>query len=67
MISDKPTPEEIRELLKQRQDAMRFLAILVERAGGEVRIAPSELADHRFLERDDIAYTGVVVLRARRI
>jgi hypothetical protein len=61
------TPDEVQRLIMQRADAMRFLAILVERAGGEVTLKPADFRDHRFLERDDIPFTGVVVLKSRRV
>ncbi len=58
--------ERLRLMQAQRDDAFRVLAILIERAGGEVRISPMELQANRFLERDEIGMTGVTVLRVRK-
>lgn len=61
------SPEEVQRLIMQREDAMRFLGILIERAGGEVRIGKGALERNRFLERDDDPFTGAVVLRCRSV
>lgn len=58
--------ERIEKLEKDRKDAMRFLAILVERLGGQVEIHPNELVADRYLERDDHKLTGAVILRAKK-
>lgn len=59
-------PDQIQQLIRQKDEVMRLLAILVERAGGEVRITPEELSHDRTIEREGIGFTGVLLLRARR-
>lgn len=57
---------ELERQLKQREELMRYLAVLVERMGGEVRISPGDLADGRMLQKDIVTGTGVVVLRVSK-
>ena len=60
-------PEErLRQMLRQREEVMRMLGVLIERAGGEVRITADELMHDRAMEREEIGFTGVILLRAKR-
>lgn len=40
-------------IVRRQEEVMRFLAILVERAGGEVLILPQELQKKRTLRREE--------------
>lgn len=52
-------------LLEARvMDVTRLLGVLVERAGGEVTILPQELKRSRNVSREEIGFTGAVVLRS---
>lgn len=47
------------QLIKRNNELMRYLAVLVERAGGEVLITPAELLKNRTLEKNDELLGGV--------
>lgn len=57
---------DVEKLLEQRAELMRYLGVLVDRAGGEVRIGLEDLAPDRFLKKDTIGIAGVVILKAER-
>ena len=59
-------PERIEQLLAQRVEAMRYLGVLIDRLGGSVTITPDELADDRYVVKDEIGFVGVVVLRTEK-
>jgi len=57
------------QLDKEREGrihALRLLAVLVERAGGEVRITREELGHDREISQSEIGITGVLVLKAEK-
>jgi hypothetical protein len=56
---------DFRQLRRQHEEVLRFLAILVERAGGEILLLPSELSEDRQLSKDD-GPLGTVRLIAKR-
>lgn len=60
------TAERLDQLLAQREEAMRYLAIAIDRAGGEVRIGAEELGDDRVVRKDTIGIAGVIVLRTEK-
>jgi hypothetical protein len=54
-----------RQLRRQHQEVLRYLAVLVERAGGEVLLLATDLAEDRQLSKDD-GPLGTVRLTAKR-
>ncbi len=62
-----PSQHELaKEYQRRYQDALRYLAVLVERAGGEVIILHSDLEVDRRLSKDEIGFTGSVRLKVER-
>lgn len=60
------TEERLRQMLNQREEALRYLAILVDRLGGEVRIGVEELENDRIVQKDTIGIAGVIVLKTEK-
>ncbi len=58
--------KEIRKLVQQREEMLRIIGVLVERAGGEVTILPDELRPDREVGRQRIAFTDAIVVTAHR-
>jgi hypothetical protein len=56
-----------RQLRRQHDEALRYLAILVERAGGEVLLLPADLMHDRQLSKQDEVTLGTVRLTAKRL
>ncbi len=63
-----PKFDDYKQLRRQHEEALRLLAALVERVGGEVLLLPSELVHDRQLSKTDLGgLTGAVRLTAKRI
>ncbi len=60
------TVDDYKQLRHQHEEVLRYLAILVERAGGMVMLLPKDLAEDRQLSKDEIGLTGAVKLTAKR-
>ncbi len=59
--------DDYKQLRRQHEDVLRLLAVLVERAGGEVLLLSSDLVHDRQLSRDEpVGLTGAVRLRSKR-
>ncbi len=58
---------DFKQLQRQHEEALRCLAILVERAGGEVLLLPADLVHDRQISKDEIGLTGAIRLRAKRL
>lgn len=56
----------MREMIRQRDDAMRMLAIVCVRAGGELSFTPGELTFDHQVERHTDPATGIVKVTAVR-
>jgi hypothetical protein len=60
------TPGRIEQMLAQRDEAMLYLAAIVEKYGGEIRLGVEELDPDRILKKDTIGIAGVIVLRTEK-
>ena len=59
--------DDYKQLRRQHEDVLRLLAVMVERAGGEVLLLSSDLAHDRQLSRDEpTGMFGAVRLRSKR-
>ncbi len=56
-----------KQLRRQHEEVLRCLAILVERAGGEVLLLPADLQHDRQISKDEVAFTGAIRLTAKRL
>jgi hypothetical protein len=60
------TEERLNQMLRQRDEALRYLGVLIDRLGGEVRIGVEELGENRIVQKDTIGIAGVIVLRTEK-
>lgn len=61
-----PEAQRLQQMLIQRDELLRYCAILVERLGGTVRIGPDDLDGERVLKKETIGIVGVVQLRTEK-
>lgn len=58
--------DDYKQLHRQHEEVLRYLAILVERAGGVVVLLPKDLSEDRQLSKNEVGLTGAIKLTAKR-